>query len=92
MRNLIFVGILFLGIGFVLFYLNDYAWDVRVVYGVLGGIGVGLILGGLTGYISKGAAIKRKEKDKEIKRLQAEKERLIKVQNKEQSKSTNQPS
>lgn len=78
MKNLIVVGIILLGIGGVLFYLNKYAWDLRVIYGALMGIGVGLILGGIVGYVSKGSAVKRAQKEKELKRLKKEKEALEK--------------
>ncbi|NAW52207.1 hypothetical protein GNY06_12755 [Elizabethkingia argentiflava] len=74
MKNLTFVGVIFLAIGVVLFYLNDMALDLQVVYGALGGIGVGLIFGGIVGYISKAAAVKKEHKMREFKQLQKEKE------------------
>jgi len=49
MKNLTFVGVILLAIGVVLFYLNNMALDLRVVYGALCGIGVGLIFGGIVG-------------------------------------------
>jgi hypothetical protein len=62
MKNLTFVGIILLAIGVVLFYLNNMALDLRVVYGALCGIGVGLIFGGIVGYVSKGSAVKQENK------------------------------
>ena len=52
MKSLIIIGIILFGLGGLLFYLNDMAVDLRVVYGSLCGIGIGLIIGGLVGYIS----------------------------------------
>jgi uncharacterized membrane-anchored protein YhcB (DUF1043 family) len=80
MKNLTFIGIILLAIGLVLFYLNNYMWDLRVVYGVLCGVGVGLIFGGIVGYFSKGSAIKAEQKKKEFKQLQKEKEEYEKQQ------------
>lgn len=82
MRNLIFLGIVFLAIGLTLFFLNNRVWDLRALYGALSGIGVGLIFGGITGYISKGSAVKRERKNREIKKLQQEKEALEREQKK----------
>ena len=80
MKNLTFVGIILLAIGLLLFYLNNYVWDLRVVYGALCGIGIGLIFGGLIGYVSKGSAIKKENKMRQFKQLQKEKEELEKKQ------------
>jgi len=76
MKNLIFVGIVFLAIGLVLFWLNNQVFDLRALYGALTGIGVGLIFGGIVGYVSKGSAVKRENKKQEMKKLQQEKEAL----------------
>jgi uncharacterized membrane-anchored protein YhcB (DUF1043 family) len=46
--------------------------------GIMGGIGIGLIIGGLVGYVSKGSAIKQEQKRKEYKQLQKDKEELEK--------------
>lgn len=73
MKNLTFIGIILLGIGALLFYMNNMAIDLRVVYGALCGIGIGLIFGGIVGYISKGSAIKDQEKKQAFKQLQKEK-------------------
>lgn len=88
MKNLTFIGIILLAIGLVLFYLNNYMWDLRVVYGVLCGVGVGLIFGGIVGYFSKGSAIKAEQKKKEFKQLQKEKEEYEKQQQKAEETST----
>lgn len=80
MKNLTFVGIILLAIGVVLFYLNNMALDLRVVYGALCGIGVGLIFGGIVGYVSKGSAVKQETKMRQFKQLQKEKDELEKKQ------------
>ena len=46
--------------------------------GVMAGIGIGLIIGGMIGYVSKGSAIKAEQKRKEFKQLQRDKEELEK--------------
>ena len=78
MKSLIIIGIILFGLGGLLFYLNDMAVDLRVVYGSLCGIGIGLILGGLVGYISKGSAVKDAQIRRELKQLQQEKAELEK--------------
>lgn len=80
MKNLTFVGIILLAIGVLLFYLNNMALDLRVVYGALCGIGVGLIFGGIVGYVSKGSAVKQENKMRQFKQLQKEKDELEKKQ------------
>lgn len=80
MKNLTFVGIILLAIGVLLFYLNNMALDLRVVYGALRGIGVGLIFGGIVGYVSKGSAVKQENKMRQFKQLQKEKDELEKKQ------------
>jgi uncharacterized membrane-anchored protein YhcB (DUF1043 family) len=54
------------------------AIDLRVVYGSLSGIGIGLIIGGLVGYVSKGNAVKEAKIRQEFKQLQKEKAELEK--------------
>lgn len=78
MKSLIVIGIILLGLGALLFYLNDMAIDLRVIYGALSGIGIGLIIGGLVGYVSKGNAVKEAQLRREFKDLQKEKEELEK--------------
>ncbi len=91
MKNLTFIGIILLAIGLVLFYLNNYMWDLRVVYGALCGIGVGLIFGGIVGYFSKGNAIKAEQKKKEFKQLQKEKLEYQKQQQKAEELNASNP-
>lgn len=78
MKSLVVIGIILLGIGALLFYLNDMAIDLRVIYGSLSGVGIGLIIGGLVGYVSKGNAVKEAQLKREFKELQKEKVELEK--------------
>jgi hypothetical protein len=78
MKSLVVIGIILLGLGALLFYLNDMAIDLRVIYGALSGIGIGLIIGGLVGYVSKGNAVKEAQLRQEFKQLQKEKADLEK--------------
>ena len=78
MKSLVIIGIILLGLGALLFYLNDMAIDLRVIYGALSGIGIGLITGGLVGYVSKGNAVKEAQLRREFKTLQQEKAELEK--------------
>lgn len=80
MKNLTFIGIILFGIGGLLFYMNNMAIDLRVIYGILCGIGIGLIIGGIVGYLSKGSAIKDQQKKQAFKQLQKEKEEFEKQQ------------
>ena len=41
--------------------------------GIMGGVGIGLIIWGIVGYVSKGSSIKAEQKRKEWQRLQHEK-------------------
>lgn len=80
MRSLWIIGIILLGISAVLFYISTDFYLERVtmshIMGVMGGIGIGLIIGGIVGYVSKGSAIKREETKKKIAELQDEKYQL----------------
>jgi len=78
MKSLIVIGIILFGLGALLFYLNDMAIDLRVIYGALSGIGIGLVIGGLVGYVSKGNAVKEAQLRNEFKQLQKEKAELEK--------------
>ena len=78
MKSLIVIGIILFGLGALLFYLNDMAIDLRVIYGALSGIGIGLVIGGLVGYVSKGNAVKEAQLRQEFKQLQKEKAELEK--------------
>ncbi len=46
--------------------------------GIMAGVGIGLIIGGMVGYLSKGSAMKAEQKKKEFKQLQKDKEELEK--------------
>ena len=46
--------------------------------GVMGGIGIGLIIGGIVGYISKGSAIREEKKRKQFAQLQKQNKELEK--------------
>ena len=46
--------------------------------GILAGIGIGLIIGGIVGYVSKGTSLKQEQKRKELIQLRKEKEDLEK--------------
>ncbi len=82
MKSLTFIGFILLALAALLFYLTtDFAiekFTLSHFMGIMGGIGIGLILGGLIGYVSKGSAIKQEEKRRELKRLQKEKLELEK--------------
>ncbi len=83
MKNLHFIGLLLLGLSFLLYYMLPQFSLVRLfepisLMGILAGIGIGLIIGGIVGYLSKGAALKEEQKRKELKQLKKEKEELEK--------------
>lgn len=82
MRSLTIVGVILLLISALLFYLNTgynlEEINFSHIMGILGGIGIGLILGGIVGYISKGSSIKAEQKKKEFAQLQKEKLELEK--------------
>lgn len=82
MKNLSFIGILLLLISFLLFYFttNFEVEQIKLSHfmGIVGGIGIGLIIGGIVGYVSKGSAVKAKKRKTELTQLQTEKEELEK--------------
>lgn len=82
MKSISLVGVILLGVSAILFYLttNFAVEEIRLshVMGVMAGIGIGLIIGGMVGYVSKGSSIKAEQKKKELKQLQKEKEELEK--------------
>lgn len=82
MKSISITGLVLLAVSVLLFYLTtDFTAEkitLSHMMGVMAGIGIGLIIGGMTGYISKGSAIKAEEKRIEFKRLQQEKEELEK--------------
>lgn len=81
MKNLTITGLILLALSILLFYLtaNNFTLNdlgMPHIMGILGGIGIGLIIGGMVGYVSKGSAIKAEQKRREFKQLQQEKEDL----------------
>lgn len=62
--------------------------------GILAGIGIGLIIGGIVGYVSKGTAIKEAQKRQAYLQLQKEKTELEKqaAELAKQNSSDNTPS
>lgn len=81
MRSLTLTGIVLILIAFVLFYFNDNFTVMRLfepitLMGILFGVGIGLIFGGLVGYVSKGNAVKQAKIQQEFKLLQKEKAEL----------------
>ena len=83
MKNLHFIGFLLLGLAFLLYYMLPEFSFVKLfepinLMGILAGIGIGLIIGGIVGYVSKGSALREEEKRKELKQLRREKEDLEK--------------
>ncbi len=83
MKNLHFIGFLLLGLAFLLYYMLPQFSVVKLfepinLMGILAGIGIGLIIGGIVGYVSKGTALKQEQKRKELVQLRKEKEDLEK--------------
>lgn len=83
MKSLTLIGVILLALAALLFYLNPSFEFVRLfepttLMGILAGVGIGLIIGSMVGYISKGSAIKAEQKRKELKQLQKEKAELEK--------------
>ncbi|ASK31028.1 hypothetical protein CEY12_13330 [Chryseobacterium sp. T16E-39] len=82
MKSISITGLILLAVSALLFYLTtDFAVEqikLSHIMGIMGGIGIGLIIGGMVGYLSKGSAIKEEQKRKEFKQLQKDKEELEK--------------
>lgn len=82
MKSISFIGIVLLIISALLFYLTtDFAVEqikLSHIMGIMAGIGIGLIIGGMVGYVSKGSAMKEEQKRKEFKQLQKDKLELEK--------------
>lgn len=82
MKSLSLTGLILLAISALLFYLTtDFTVEkitLSHIMGMMAGVGIGLIIGGMVGYFSKGSAIKAEQKRKEFKQLQKEKEELEK--------------
>lgn len=80
MKGISITGLILLAVSALLFYLTtDFTVnkiEISHVMGVMAGIGIGLIIGGMIGYVSKGSAIKAEQKRKEFKQLQKDKEEL----------------
>ncbi|WP_326981393.1 hypothetical protein VUJ46_14160 [Chryseobacterium sp. MYb264] len=83
MKGLSLTGLILLAVSVLLFYLTSPNFrinDLQMshVMGIMGGVGIGLIIGGMVGYVSKGSAIRAEQKKKEFKQLQKDKEELEK--------------
>ncbi|MBB4807970.1 hypothetical protein HNP38_003310 [Chryseobacterium defluvii] len=82
MKSLSFTGLILLAVSALLFYLttNFAVEEIKLnhIMGMMAGVGLGLIIGGMVGYISKGSAIKEEQKRKEFKQLQKDKVELEK--------------
>lgn len=83
MKNLSLVGVILLGLAFLLYYMLPEFSFIRLfepisLMGILAGIGIGLIIGGIVGYVSKGTAIKEAQKRQAYLQLQKEKTELEK--------------
>ncbi|MDC8105803.1 hypothetical protein ACNFU2_12965 [Chryseobacterium sp. PTM-20240506] len=82
MKSISITGLILLAVSALLFYLTtDFAVEqikLSHIMGIMGGIGIGLIIGGMVGYLSKGSAIKEEQRRREFKQLQKEKEELEK--------------
>lgn len=82
MKSLSLTGLVLLAISALLFYLTtDFTVGgitISHMMGMMAGVGIGLIIGGLVGYVSKGSAIKADQKKKEFQQLQKEKAELEK--------------
>ena len=77
MKSLLITGITLLLVSAFLFYFSTgYRFDEinpSHFMGGLGGIGIGLIIGGIVGYVSKGSSVKAQQKRKAMEQLQKEK-------------------
>ncbi len=81
MKNLTFIGVILLALSFLLYYLMPEFSFIKLfepinLMGILAGIGIGLIIGGLVGYISKGSSIRKENQRKDYVQLQKEKKAL----------------
>ncbi|MFB9120450.1 hypothetical protein ACFFUE_04530 [Bergeyella porcorum] len=99
MKNLSLVGVILLGLAFLLYYMIPEFSFIRLfepisLMGILAGIGIGLIIGGIVGYVSKGTAIKEAQKRQAYLQLQKEKTELEKqaAELAKQNSSDNTPS
>lgn len=84
MRSLTIIGLVLFGIAALLFYAttNFSIGEMKLSHfmGIMAGVGLGLIIGGIVGYVSKGSAIKEDERRKAYKQLEKDKLELEKQQ------------
>ncbi len=82
MKSLSITGLILLAVSALLFYLTtDFTVEkitLSHMMGMMAGVGIGLIIGGMVGYLSKGSAMKAEQKKKEFRQLQKDKEELEK--------------
>lgn len=82
MKSIVIIGLILIGLSAFLFYLNaDFSINnltLPHLMGIMGGIGFGLIMGGIVGYLSKGRSLKNEQKRKEMQTLIKEKAALEK--------------
>lgn len=81
MKNLTFIGVILLALSFLLYYLMPEFSFIKLfepinLMGILAGIGIGLIIGGLVGYVSKGSSIRKETRRQNYVQLQKEKKAL----------------
>lgn len=81
MKNLTFIGVILLALSFLLYYLMPEFSFIKLfepinLMGILAGIGIGLIIGGLVGYVSKGSSIRKENRRQDYVQLQKEKKAL----------------
>ena len=94
MKNLTFAGVLLLLLACILYWIIPEFSVVKLfepisLMGILAGIGIGLIIGGIVGYLSKGSALKEEQKRREYKQLQKEKADLERIAEQLRSESQN---
>lgn len=84
MRSLTIIGLVLFGIAALLFYATtDFSMaEMKLSHfmGIMAGVGLGLIIGGIVGYVSKGSALKEEQRKKEYKQMQKDKLALEKQQ------------
>lgn len=83
MKSLVILGLILLGLATILFYLiPEFSamklFEPTTLMSILAGVGIGLIIGGIVGYLSKGSSVKEAQKRKEIEQLRKEKVALEK--------------
>lgn len=82
MKSISVTGLILLVISLGLFYMttNFDLNELKLSHfmGFMAGIGAGLLIGGMVGYVSKGSAIKEAERKREMQRLREEKAALEK--------------